>query len=384
MITPVVRSTSTRPGRYPVARRGLSWTMTPVYLTLTSTAPAATDLGYLLHKHPDRAQPFDVSVGDGARVLPGGDRRALHRRAAARGRPDRAGARAGGRGGDAFALGAVRQRPAVRRVVDARGGAGQGLPHRDGRPLRRPARAGRPGRCRWRSRVPGAAVPRAAPSWSRELFEPLGWTVDGDARPAGREVPDWGDSPLRRPAADRRRCGSPTRCPTSTCCCPCSTTPSTTGSATDEVDKLLRAGGDWLAAHPERELITRRYLAHQRDLVAAAAGPAGRGRTTPSPRRSTTRSPSRADAAEPTTAGRCSAGGAVLAALRARRRRAGRRPRLRRGRAAARPAGRRRRSPRSLGVDVSARALELAERRLQPRPDARHASGRGCGCSSRR
>ena len=37
-----------------------------------------------------------------------------------------------------------------------------------------------------------------------------------------------------------------------------------------EIDKLLRAGGDWLAAHPERELITHRYLAHQRTLAATA------------------------------------------------------------------------------------------------------------------
>jgi 3' terminal RNA ribose 2'-O-methyltransferase Hen1 len=38
----------------------------------------------------------------------------------------------------------------------------------------------------------------------------------------------------------------------------------------DEVDKLIRAGGGWLASHPERELISRRYLAHQRRLAAAA------------------------------------------------------------------------------------------------------------------
>ncbi len=37
-----------------------------------------------------------------------------------------------------------------------------------------------------------------------------------------------------------------------------------------EIDKLLRAGGDWLATHPERELITHRYLAHQRQLTETA------------------------------------------------------------------------------------------------------------------
>lgn len=34
-----------------------------MYLTLTSTAEPATELGYLLHKHPDRAQSIEVSSG---------------------------------------------------------------------------------------------------------------------------------------------------------------------------------------------------------------------------------------------------------------------------------------------------------------------------------
>jgi 3' terminal RNA ribose 2'-O-methyltransferase Hen1 len=38
----------------------------------------------------------------------------------------------------------------------------------------------------------------------------------------------------------------------------------------DEVDKLIRRGGDWLGSHPERELITRRYLRHDRRLTRDA------------------------------------------------------------------------------------------------------------------
>jgi 3' terminal RNA ribose 2'-O-methyltransferase Hen1 len=38
----------------------------------------------------------------------------------------------------------------------------------------------------------------------------------------------------------------------------------------DEVAKLLRHGEGWLARHPERELIARRYLKHQRSLTDAA------------------------------------------------------------------------------------------------------------------
>ena len=40
--------------------------------------------------------------------------------------------------------------------------------------------------------------------------------------------------------------------------------------STDEVDKLVRAGGDWLAGHPEKALITKRYLAHRRGLTESA------------------------------------------------------------------------------------------------------------------
>jgi 3' terminal RNA ribose 2'-O-methyltransferase Hen1 len=41
---------------------------------------------------------------------------------------------------------------------------------------------------------------------------------------------------------------------------------------TDEVDKLVRAGEGWLHEHPERDLIVRRYLAHQQALVTTAVG----------------------------------------------------------------------------------------------------------------
>src|SRR5579864_7313517 len=38
----------------------------------------------------------------------------------------------------------------------------------------------------------------------------------------------------------------------------------------DEVEKLLRRGEGWLADHPAKEQITRRYLKHQGKLTRAA------------------------------------------------------------------------------------------------------------------
>src|ERR1019366_546545 len=38
----------------------------------------------------------------------------------------------------------------------------------------------------------------------------------------------------------------------------------------DEIDRLLRRGGEWLAGHPERESIAKRYLRHDRALTNQA------------------------------------------------------------------------------------------------------------------
>ncbi|HEX8626555.1 MAG TPA: 3' terminal RNA ribose 2'-O-methyltransferase Hen1, partial [Catenuloplanes sp.] len=139
--------------------------------------------------------------------------------------------------------------------------------------------------------------------------------------------------------------------------------------APDEIDKLLRAGGGWLARHPERGLITRRYLAHSRALAGAAlsrlaelddAAPADSvdavagtpdedaelpGGPTRRPLAAQRRSAVLAALAE-TDAARVldlgCGGGALLADLIRDRRYTG-----------------------IVGTDVSARALELAERRLR-------------------
>ena len=244
-----------------------------MFLTLTSTAPQATDLGYLLHKHPDRVQPFDLSVGVGARVLPGGDRRAVHGRAAARGRPDRAGARQAVTRATAFALAQyVNDRPYAASSMLAVA-------------LGKVFRTAMAGRCDARPELaeptaaaggprPGAAVRAAAPSSSRGCSSRSGWTVEADGRsPLDPTVPGvgrlaatstlrlTGDAPAGRGAVAPVRAAAGAR-----------RRQALLGGRRRgrQAGPRRRAAG--CAAHPERELITRRYLAHQRDAGRDAVG----------------------------------------------------------------------------------------------------------------
>ena len=110
-------------------------------------------------------------------------------------------------------------------------------------------------------RCRGGADPRAP------LFEPLGWSVEAAAsRSQTRRV--------GRLALPRLRLAGELRLADALnhlyVLLPVLDDAKHYWVATDEVDKLIRAGGGWLAGHPEKELITRRYLAHQRELTQSA------------------------------------------------------------------------------------------------------------------
>ena len=149
--------------------------------------------------------------------------------------------------------------------------------------------------------------------------------------------------------------------------------------APDEVDKLLRAGDGWLATHPERELITRRYLAppaRARDRSALARlaevdDPTRRTSTTPGrrdvdrgrrrarrvPLAAQRRGPSSRRCATPVRAA-CSTSAAASGAL-------------------LRELLEHAAFTEVVGVDVSPGALERAARRLRLDADARAASATG-------
>ena len=99
----------------------------------------------------------------------------------------------------------------------------------------------------------------------RKLFEPLGYVVEIQGHPLDERFPEWGASPYFRVQLT-----SETRLRDLLAhlyvLLPVLDDDKHYWVGDDEVDKLLRYGEGWLNNHPQRELISRRYLKHQRDL----------------------------------------------------------------------------------------------------------------------
>jgi 3' terminal RNA ribose 2'-O-methyltransferase Hen1 len=239
-----------------------------VLLTITTTWAPATDLGYLLHKHPDRPQTFTTSAGAAhvfypeatperctAALLLEVDPIALVRGPAGQKHPDGELAQyVNDRPYAASSMLAVAIKEAFRTALTGRCDA---RPDLAARPIpltiRVPA-------LRCRGSRDGAALAHRA-------FTPLGWSVDAQSQPL--EPAEWGDSPY----LDLRLTGELRLADALNhlyVLLPVLDDAKHYWVSTEEVDKLIRAGGDWLAGHPEKELITRRYLAHQQKLARSA------------------------------------------------------------------------------------------------------------------
>jgi 3' terminal RNA ribose 2'-O-methyltransferase Hen1 len=103
----------------------------------------------------------------------------------------------------------------------------------------------------------------------RSLFEPLGFRVTAAAIPLDAEFPQWGDSRYLDVTltVDARLKDVLEQL---FVLLPVLDDDKHYWVGDDEIDKLLRRGGAWLGTHPQRELITRRYLRHDRHLTRDA------------------------------------------------------------------------------------------------------------------
>jgi 3' terminal RNA ribose 2'-O-methyltransferase Hen1 len=230
-------------------------------LTITTTHQPATDLGYLLHKHPERCQSFVLSFGKAhifysevstqrctAVLLLDVDAVKLVR----------------GRG--TFIGQYVSDRPYVASSFLSVA-------------IAQIFSTALAGRCKDKPELAQTPIPLVArlpvlPCWGgeeflRQLFEPLGYSVSAQGHLLDENFPAWGQShyytvelqhtlPISEllshlyvliPVLDDEK---------------------HYWVGDEEVEKLLRHGEGWLAGHPAREQITKRYLKRQGHLTRAA------------------------------------------------------------------------------------------------------------------
>ena len=135
------------------------------------------------------------------------------------------------------------------------------------------------GRCDSRPELAATAIPlqiqvpalpcRGGRGLARALFEPLGWTVEATSIPLDPTIPVWGDSRYvdLRLTGDVRLADALNHLYV---LLPVLDDAKHYWVSPDEVDKLIRAGGGWLAGHPEQALIVNRYLRRRGTLTRAA------------------------------------------------------------------------------------------------------------------
>ena len=230
-------------------------------LTITTTQKPATDLGYLLHKHPNKLQTFALAFGQAKVFYPEAD-------------------------DNRCTAALLLDIDPVKLVRKNRDGLQQYV---NDRPytassflsvaIARVFRTALGGKCNDKPELVKTPIPLIAkiptlPCYGgetilRKLFEPLGYTLNLQQHTLAQKFSEWGNSPyftvelshtitlqnllshlyVLIPVLDADK---------------------HYWVGDDEVEKLLRHGEGWLKDHPEQQLIARRYLKKQGRLVRAA------------------------------------------------------------------------------------------------------------------
>jgi 3' terminal RNA ribose 2'-O-methyltransferase Hen1 len=234
-------------------------------LTISTTHRPATDLGYLLHKHPDRCQTFDLSFGKAHVFYP--EANAERCVACLLLDVDPVGlVRGKAKWKNGLLDQYVNDRPFVASSLMS-----VAISHVFGSALS--------GRSKERAELVDTEIPltaridvlpvRGGEGLLQRMFEPLGYAVEATRHPLDEKFPEWGESPYFSVRLEQ------------------STTvarllrhlyvliPVFDGKkhyyiGPDEVEKLLAKGESWLSDHPERSTITRRYLIKRQSLIRQA------------------------------------------------------------------------------------------------------------------
>ncbi len=239
-------------------------------LTIETTHRPATELGYLLHKNPDRVQSFDLTFGRAHVMYPIAEESRCRAALVL----------------DIDPIELVRNR----RSSGATGPATKSLAHYvNDRPyvtsslmsvaLGTVFGTALAGRSKERPELAGQAIPlvaelaavpyQAGEELIRRFFEPLGYEVDIATHRLVDAFSDWGDAPY---FSVRLKQTTTLRALLQHLYVLMPVLDNAKHYYVDEseVEKLLNQGSDWLASHPERDLITRRYLKYQQKLTREA------------------------------------------------------------------------------------------------------------------
>lgn len=236
-------------------------------LTLTTTQRPATDLGYLLAKHPAKCQSFELAFGLAHVFYPRADDDAcsacllldVDPIALVRGRPHAS-------FGERTLAQYVNDRPyvassflsvAIAQVLgSALRGSSKERPELPARELPLSATI--------------AVVPcRGGEAFLRRLFEPLGYVVTAERATLDEAFPEWGPSLYFRVTLVKTTTLSQLLTHLYVLL-PVLDSTKHYWVGKDELEKLLSRGEGWLAAHPERQEIVSRYLIRRRSLVNEA------------------------------------------------------------------------------------------------------------------
>lgn len=235
-----------------------------MFLQISTTYRPATDLGYLLHKNPERLHEVELAFGKARVFYP--EASAERCTAVLVLDVDPVGLVRGRGGGEGLLAQYVNDRPYA---------ASSFLSVALGRAFREAVG----GRSKERQELAGSAIPyeamvaplpaRGGSELVKRLFEPLGHQVHSSSVEMDPARPNWGQSPY----VSLTLSGTQRLADVLThlyVLIPVLDAKKHYYIGDDEVEKLMARGGNWLATHPERELIVNRYLKGRRGLVREA------------------------------------------------------------------------------------------------------------------
>ena len=236
-------------------------------LTITTTHVPATDLGYLLHKHPDRCQSFSMTFGQASVFYP----------------------EASARRCTAALLLEIDPVSLVRSKSKSRSQERPLEQYVNDRPyvassflsvaIAKIFSTALAGRCKELPELAETAIPltvslpvlpcRGGEAFLRQLFEPLGYQVTAQSLPLDEQFPDWGNS-LYFSVSWQNTITLSDLLSHLYVLMPVLDDDKHYWVGDEEVEKLLRHGEGWLNNHPARKKITSRYLKKQRRLTRLA------------------------------------------------------------------------------------------------------------------